>query len=222
MPLSDTVLILDDEPNTVELCQRLLRKNYRLIAAQSGAEALALTEKEDVALALVDQRMPAMTGLEFLMRFVKTHPRTSRVVMTAYADLDDIVALINQGKIHAFVLKPWNNHQLRLTVDREIEHYRQSRTIEQLTERLRREHRDMFDLLRELDPDFVIPDDNTALKESKNRLRQRVANEVERLFLEQLLQEPVSNVAEVARSASINRTFLYRLLRRHGMATEIL
>ncbi len=213
----DTLIILDDERDTLDLCERVFRENYNVITANNGIEARELVSNQEVAVALVDQRMPQMTGLEFLIEFAKTHPLAGRVVMTGYTDLEDIVALINDGRIHGFVLKPWNNHQLRVTVDREVENFRRARTIDALNDRLRQEHRDMMALLRELDPEFQIPHSNDELKDSKNRLKTRVTSEVERLFLEQLLAASGGSISRAARTAQINRTFLYRLLKRHGL-----
>mgnify|MGYP006271026385 CR=1 FL=1 len=213
----ETLAVVDDETETIALYHRIFRKKYRIISAYSAQEALEKTRHEHVSVALVDQRMPEMTGLDFLMEFGKTHPLAGRVVVTGYTDLDDIVALINEGRIHGFVVKPWNNHQLSLTVDREVENHRKARLIEELNAKLRREHRDMLSLLRQFDPDFAIPQSNEQLKATKNRLRQKVSGEIERLFLEQLLESGDGNVSAAARSAQINRTFLYRLMNRHGL-----
>jgi DNA-binding NtrC family response regulator len=211
----EAIIVVDDEPDTLELCQRVLRDGYDVLLAASGHEAQQKTAGREIALALVDQRMPGMTGLEFLLGFRTSHPLASCVAMTAHADLEDIVALINQGRVHGFVLKPWNNQQMRSIVDREVENARRARTIDELNTKIAREHRDMLALLRELDPSFDIPQSNDELKDAKNRLRQRVSNEIEKLFLENIL-ESAENISEAARQAQINRTFLYRLLKRHG------
>ncbi len=213
----ETLLIVDDESDALDLCVRVFRDQYDLVVASSGEQALGKTEGRGISVALVDQRMPGMTGLELLVKLRETSPRTSRIIMTAYADLDDIVAMINLGHIHGFVLKPWNNHQLRLTIDREVENFRRQRTIDELNERLRKEHADMLALLTGLDADFEVPRSNRALKQAKVRLKRKVAGEVERLFLSKLLADNAGNMSATARSAEINRTFLYRLLKRHGL-----
>ena len=96
----ETVLVLDDEPNVVDLARRVLHREFRLITAESGTEALQKAAGQEIAVALVDQRMPEMTGLEFLIEFQKTHSHTGIVTITAYTDLEDIVALINRGRIN--------------------------------------------------------------------------------------------------------------------------
>ena len=213
----ETLLVVDDEQDALELCARVFRDSYDVLLAASGEEAVEKAKTGEVAVALVDQRMPGMTGLEFLIGLRDSSPRTSRIIMTAYADLEDIVAMINLGHIHGFVLKPWNNHQLRLTVSREVENFRRQLIIDELNERLRREHADMLAILRELDPFFEVPQSNKTLKQTKVRLKKKVAGEVERLFLKKLLADNAGNMSATARSAQINRTFLYRLLKRHGL-----
>ncbi|MBN1959763.1 MAG: response regulator [Deltaproteobacteria bacterium] len=213
----ETLLVVDDEKDALELCERVFRDKYNIILANSGEDAVEKAKEVEPAVALVDQRMPGMTGLEFLVGLRDSRPRTSRIVMTAFTDLEDIVAMINLGHIHGFVLKPWNNHQLRVTVSREVENFRRQRTIDELNERLKREHADMLALLREFDPFFEVPQSNKTLKQTKVRLKKKVAGEIERLFLKKLLADNNGNMSATARSAQINRTFLYRLLKRHGL-----
>ena len=219
MSAQHTILIVDDEPDTVELCGRILH-DHDLITAFSAAEARKKVFERRVTVALVDQRMPEMTGLDFFVELGKTHPDSARVVMTGYTDLDDIVSLINTGRIYAFVVKPWNNHELKQTVEREAENATQARLIRELNKRIQQEHNDMLSILRELDPAFTIPASSDDLNRSKQRLRSRVTGEVERLFLKQLFPEDTAaaprSVAELARAANMNRTFMYRLLERHG------
>lgn len=217
MSTRDTVLVLDDEPDTLALSRRVLAKKYELILATSGEEALAAVENREIAAVVVDQRMPTMTGLEFLVEFAKTHPSTARIVMTAYTDLEVMVDLINRGRIDAFIVKPWTVHEFALAVDREVSSYIKSRELEELNRRLVNEHHEMFEVLRDIDPDFEVPKSNRELKDVKERLRRRVADEVELLFLQQLGLQENGNIAAMARTTDMNRTFLHRMLRRHGV-----
>ena len=213
----ETLLIVDDEQDTLDLCHRLFQKHYRILIATSGATALELAQGENIAAALVDQRMPGMSGLDLLLVLQGTHPDTARIAMTAYTDLETIVSLVNSGRIHGFILKPWNNHDFKNRVDREVESYCKTRIIRVLNDQLIQEHRDMLAILRDLDPNFEVPKDNGQLKKVRSRLRQRVSTEAERLFLHELLKSHKGNVLEAARAANINRTLLYRLMKRAGI-----
>jgi DNA-binding NtrC family response regulator len=216
-PKRETILVVDDEPDTVALCERLFRDEHDLITAHSGEAALEHVVGKQISAALVDQRMPGKNGIEVLIALAESHPDTARIVMTAYTQLESIVQLINQGRIHAFVVKPWNNFELRQTVTHELQLYRARKELSALHSRVDREHRDMLALLTSLDPEFEVPTGNTELKSWKRRLTTQIGREVEGLFLRRLLDQTRGSVARAARRAKINRTFLYRMLKRHGL-----
>ncbi|MEM6732417.1 MAG: response regulator [Myxococcota bacterium] len=215
----ETILFVDDDADTLDVCHRLFRDRYNVLVSMRGAEALEAIDGVNVAVAVVDQRMPEMSGLDVLQRLQVSHPDTSRIVMTAYTDIDDVVKLTNLGRISSFVVKPWHNNQLRVVVDREVEVYRKNRQIAELQAKIEREHRTMFDLLKELEPDFEVPHTNDELKDLKEALRRKVQGAAERLFVQNLLENHPNNISSAARAAKINRTFLYRLMRRHNIST---
>ena len=110
-------LIVDDDPDVLRAVERDLRKRYadryRILRADSGKtalEALVELEKRDdtVALFVVDQRMPEMTGVEFLAQAIRLFPDAKRTLLTAYADTDAAIRAINDAKIHHYLLKPWD------------------------------------------------------------------------------------------------------------------
>lgn len=119
-----TVLCVDDEKNILNALKRLLRKeNYRFLSTSSCSEALALLEKEDVHLILSDQRMPEMSGTEFLARVRTGYPDVLRIILTGYTEVDAIMESINNGQIYKFFLKPWNDHNLKIEIRRALEQY---------------------------------------------------------------------------------------------------
>jgi len=117
------ILIVDDEPANLRLLERLFRREYQVVAATSGAEALELLKMHDVALIISDQRMPAMTGIEFLKRAAVMRQHTVRIILTGYTDVNSLVEAINSGVVYKYVTKPWVNEDLQQTVARAIEHY---------------------------------------------------------------------------------------------------
>lgn len=115
--LVPTVLWVDDDPFILRSLQRLLRQeNYQLRIAHSGAEALAVLKVIPAQVIVSDQRMPDMTGTEFLEIVSQRYPTTVRVVLSGYADAGAIVDAINRGSIYKFLTKPWNDDELRLTI----------------------------------------------------------------------------------------------------------
>ncbi|PYS84338.1 MAG: hypothetical protein DMF67_05640 [Acidobacteria bacterium] len=126
------IMIVDDEPANLRLLERLFRRDYQVLVAPSGQDALQLLEQHDVALLITDQRMPGMTGIELLKRTAEFRPHMVRIILTGYTDIGALVEAINCGQVYKYVTKPWNNDDLRLTVGRAIEHYETTRARHEL------------------------------------------------------------------------------------------
>ena len=119
-----TVLCVDDEENILHSIKRLLRKEgYRLLTALSGIEALKILEENDVHLVLSDQRMPQMSGTEFLAKVKEKYPDVIKIILTGYTQVDSITESINKGNIYKFLLKPWNDQNLKLEISKALEQY---------------------------------------------------------------------------------------------------
>jgi putative two-component system response regulator len=136
--VSYKIMVVDDEPANLRLLERLFRRDYQVLTASSGAEALALLNHHDVALLLTDQRMPGMTGIELLKRAASFRPHMVRILITGYTDVAALVEAINCGQVYKYIPKPWNNDELRLAVERALEHYRANKSRSELEEANRR------------------------------------------------------------------------------------
>jgi EAL domain-containing protein (putative c-di-GMP-specific phosphodiesterase class I)/FixJ family two-component response regulator len=109
-----TLLIVDDEVNIVSSLKRLLRRdNYNILTANSGMEGLEVLARNDVDVIVSDQRMPGMTGVEFLGKAKELYPDTVRLVLSGYTELQSVTDAVNQGAIYKFLMKPWDDTQLR-------------------------------------------------------------------------------------------------------------
>ena len=117
MKKNHTILCVDDEVDNVEALERLFRKKYNVLKATSGKEALTLIKDQPVSLIISDQRMPQMTGVQFLEKSLKTHPDTMRILLTGYTDIDSVIAAINSGQVYRYINKPWDPIDLGKTVD---------------------------------------------------------------------------------------------------------
>lgn len=122
---SDKVLLLvDDEENILNSLTRVFRREgYRVVSALSGAEGLRILESETVGVILSDQRMPEMTGVEFLRQAKQCFPDTVRLVLSGYTELKSITDAINEGAIYKFITKPWDDDQLRAHVREAFDRY---------------------------------------------------------------------------------------------------
>jgi len=120
-----TILIVDDEENNLLALTELLSKDYDILTAKDGQEALELIQKEDNAerihLIISDQRMPNLTGVEFLEKTISTIPKTIRIILTGFTDVEAIVGSINRANIYRYINKPYDNQDMRITVKRALE-----------------------------------------------------------------------------------------------------
>ena len=116
-PATKTLLLVDDEPNILASLQRLLRRDgYTILASDDPLKALDILADHHVDVILSDQRMPGMSGVEFLRRAKETHPESIRIVLSGYTDLQFITDAINEGAIYKFLTKPWDDEQLRAQI----------------------------------------------------------------------------------------------------------
>jgi response regulator RpfG family c-di-GMP phosphodiesterase len=117
-----TVLFVDDEPNILRAIKRaLFTLDINMLLADSGMKALELMEQQDVHVVISDMKMPQMSGAELLEQVATRYPDTFRVVLTGYADIESTIKAVNQGKIHRYLQKPWDNQELISVVEEGLE-----------------------------------------------------------------------------------------------------
>ena len=108
-----TVLFVDDEPRITSALRAIFRKEYNVLIANSGADALPILANQNVDVIVSDQRMPEMLGNELLAIVSQKYPQTMRILLTGFMDKQAIVNSINDGEVYRFINKPWNNEQMR-------------------------------------------------------------------------------------------------------------
>jgi len=106
------VLCVDDEPHVVRALQWLLRKDFEVHTASNAADGMRLLGQHDFDVVVSDQRMPGVTGVEFLRDVRTAAPRAMRILLTGYSDLDAMVRSVNESEIYRFVTKPWDIREL--------------------------------------------------------------------------------------------------------------
>ncbi|CRM81361.1 response regulator [Pseudomonas sp. FH4] len=136
-PYKPTVLLVDDEESILNSLRRLLRgQPYEVLLAASAAQALEIMATQPVDLIMSDARMPVMDGATLLAETHRLYPATSRILLTGYADLTMIIKAINEGQIHRYISKPWNDEEMLLVLRQSLEHQHSDRErlrLEQLT-----------------------------------------------------------------------------------------
>jgi diguanylate cyclase (GGDEF)-like protein/PAS domain S-box-containing protein len=109
-----TLLLVDDEPNILSALRRVLRgAGYQIVTAGSGTEGLEALARQYVDVIVSDQRMPNMTGVDFLRTVKQLYPETVRIVLSGFTELQTVTSAVNEGAIYKFLTKPWDDAQLR-------------------------------------------------------------------------------------------------------------
>ena len=126
----NTVLIVDDEEMILKSIVRVLRnENYQILTAQSGEQGLAVLKDREVHLVISDQKMTGMNGLEFLKHVKGDYPQILSIMLTGHADIEIAMNAINEAGVYKFILKPWDDNNLKITIRRALE------TLELICER---------------------------------------------------------------------------------------
>src|SRR5262245_26263145 len=111
-PTKYCLLIVDDEPNVCDSVHDLLRREFRVLKANSADEGYRIMREEEVHIIMSDQRMPQITGVELLANVKSRSPHAIRMLFTGFADVESIIAAINQGHVFQFLKKPWQPEDL--------------------------------------------------------------------------------------------------------------
>lgn len=121
--LHPTLLVVDDEPEVLHSLHDLFRRDYRVLTFERGEAALKALETIDPPVIMSDQRMPGLSGVEFLRRARKLRPDATRLLFTGYADIHAIVDAVNQGKIYRYITKPWDSEEMVGVVRQAVEQH---------------------------------------------------------------------------------------------------
>ncbi|MEO0575481.1 MAG: response regulator [Pseudomonadota bacterium] len=198
-----TALFVDDETSILNAVKRLCRKtDLNVLLASSGEEALDILDEHRVDIVVSDQRMPGMLGTDFLKEVGARYPDTVRCILSGYAEMDSVVAAINDGNVYRFMAKPWDDKELLGVLEDCV-----ARTIAIARER----------------------ETQTALKNRKNELEQESAEFAELIRLQESLlnssrhlldQLPVGVAVldEQSRMIYLNGVFLKRFGESSGVA----
>lgn len=144
-----TLLVVDDEPYILPTLSALLANEFEVLTATSAATAEPVFARQDVHIILTDQKMPERTGVELLEWVRKHSPRTVRLLMTGYAELEDAVEAINRGHVYHYLLKPWRIEELLQVLRNAAEKFLLESSRDQLMEELKRLNQELEDRVRQ-------------------------------------------------------------------------
>jgi len=117
------ILYIDDEQDNLTVFYSAFRRNFKVYLANSGQEGIEIMRKHNVHLVIADQRMPEMTGIEFLEKIKLEYPDSIRMVLTGFTDVEAIIQAINKGRVYRYITKPWSKDDLKITIDHALETY---------------------------------------------------------------------------------------------------
>jgi response regulator RpfG family c-di-GMP phosphodiesterase len=152
-----TVLCVDDEKLILSSLKRLLRReSFNLLTATSGKEGLDILKKNDVHLIISDQRMAHMSGTKFLSKVKEKYPDTIRIVLTGYTEVDTIRDAINDGHIYKFILKPWNDDNIKNEIKKSLEQYDLIQANRSLNKIITQKNRELEEINKNLEKKISI------------------------------------------------------------------
>src|ERR1700750_62433 len=143
------ILYVDDELNNLVSFKALFRIKYNIHTAISGEEAIKILKNKLINIIITDQRMPQMTGVEFLESILEEFPDPIRILLTGYTDMNAVIDAINKGKIFHYLTKPWNEEELDLTINRAFDVYKQRMEEKEMNDKLSLTNEQLEFLLRQ-------------------------------------------------------------------------
>lgn len=143
------ILYVDDEIQNLNSFKASFRREYDVLTATNAKDAMEILSKNEIHVIISDQRMPEITGIEFLESILHQYPFIPRILLTGYADIDAVIDAINRGSVYRYIQKPWNDEELKLIINSAIELYLLNRNKEDYTEKLIISNEQMEFLLRQ-------------------------------------------------------------------------
>ena len=131
------VLYVDDEVNNLNSFKAAFRHDFNVFTALSAKDGRKILDSTEIGVIITDHRMPVMTGIEFLESIIQTYPDTIRILLTGFADINAVMDAINRGQVYKYVVKPWQNDELKMYLTNAMEIYK-----------LRRENKDLATKLK--------------------------------------------------------------------------
>ncbi|MBN1953174.1 MAG: hybrid sensor histidine kinase/response regulator [Bacteroidales bacterium] len=144
------ILYVDDEVSNLNVFKNTFRRDYNIFIAESARDGLEILDREKIDLVLTDQRMPEMTGVDFLKSVMVKHPGPSRILITAYTDFNALKDAVNEAKIFQYIQKPWDEGEIRQIIDNALDiHYLRLKN-QHLTRELQKKNSELVRLNEEL------------------------------------------------------------------------
>lgn len=143
------ILYVDDEVNNLNSFKAAFRRDYTIYVAESADEGTRLLDEHEVDIIITDQRMPKMTGVEFLESIIPKHPDPIRILLTGYTDISAVIDAINKGQVYHYLTKPWDESHLKIIIKNAFEIYSLRQENKELISKLKQANEQLEFLLRQ-------------------------------------------------------------------------
>lgn len=149
--MSDKIRILyvDDEVHNLQAFKATYRRIFEVHIAESGKDGMEIFKNNQLDVVITDQRMPEMTGIQFLEEIQKINSEPMRILLTGYSDINAVVDAINKGQVYRYLSKPWQEDELRTTIESAFEVFRLRRENKELIEKLAKANEQLEFMLRQ-------------------------------------------------------------------------
>jgi len=117
------VLYVDDEINNLNSFKAAFRRDFEIFTASSAKEGRKVLDSQEIGVIITDQRMPGVTGIEFLESILPVYPDTIRILLTGFSDINAVMDAINRGQVYKYLVKPWQNDELKMYIENALEIY---------------------------------------------------------------------------------------------------
>jgi response regulator RpfG family c-di-GMP phosphodiesterase len=143
------VLYVDDEVDNLNAFKAVFRRDFNVFIVETAEEGVEILRNNEIEVILTDQRMPNVTGIEFLASILDEFPEAMRILVTGYSDISTVIDAINKGHVYRYVSKPWNNDDFKIIIEQAAEVYKLRKEKRQLTEDLIRTQGQLEFMLRQ-------------------------------------------------------------------------
>src|SRR3954469_9232443 len=130
------VLYIDDEANNLNSFKAAFRRDFNIYTASSAREGRQILDAYEIGVIITDQRMPGMTGIEFLESIIPVYPDTIRILLTGFSDINAVMDANNRGQVYKYLVKPWQNDELKMYIENALEIYNLRKENKELARKL--------------------------------------------------------------------------------------
>lgn len=155
MEYKNNILYVDDEIQNLIAFKAAFRRHFNIFTASSAAEGLEIFNNNSIQVVLTDQRMPLITGVQFLQEIIPKNPHCIRMVLTGYSDIEAIIQAINSGQVFRYITKPWDDNELKMTIDGALRVYHTEENNRNLIEQLKKKTIEQEEIIEERTHEIV-------------------------------------------------------------------